>query len=405
MSERSVASYLSDPAFYADPYPLYRALRERDPVMFTDLRGGAWLFTSYEDVAAGLKHERLSNARAGGFLKALPPDTHAELQPLAETLSRWMLFYDPPNHTRLRKLMGHTFAQTSLDTLRPRVESAVHELLDAVEPAGHMDVLKDFAFQLPLLVIVDMLGVPRDKRDEFIVWSGDIGQLLGGATPTLEVARRAQRSVAAMTEYLRERAALRRRAPADDILTLLLQAEADGDKLTEDELYAQCVLFLFAGHETTRNLIGNGLYALLRHPEELEKLRRDPSLIKTAVEELLRYDSPVQMLSRVVTDDIEYKGRRIKKGQMAMLFMAAANRDPAEFPDPDRLDVARKASRHLSFAWGPHLCLGAGLARMEAQIAFSALLQRMPDLRLADEPPQFVMNLVLRGLQSLEVRF
>lgn len=406
MSDQGVVSILRDPAFYANPYGLYKQLRERDPVMLTELRGGTWFFTSYADVAAGLKLPELSNGRAGAFMTAMPPEARADLQPLADTLSRWMIFYDPPRHTRIRKLMGKAFTQSSIDSLRARIERVTNELLDAVQPSGRMDVIRDLAFELPLRVIIELLGVPSDKRADFIVWSGNMGDLLGGAVPTLDLAQRTQKSVGDMTEYLREQVKNRRQKPADDILTTLISAEEDGETLTEEELYAQCVLLLFAGHETTRNLIGNGLYALLKNPDELERLKADRSLMKGAVEELLRYDTPVQMVSRVVTQDFEYAGRAIKKGQFAMMCMGSANRDPAMFPEPDRLDIGRKDIKHLSFANGPHVCIGAQLARLEGQIAFTALLDRMPNLRLADgASPEFVTNLVLRGLKSLPVVF
>jgi hypothetical protein len=405
MAEKAVLAHLSDPAFYANPYPLYKELRERDPVMLTELRGGSWFFTSYPDVVAGLKHEALSNARAGGFMKMLPPEARDEFIPLAETLSRWMLFYDPPRHTHIRKLMAKAFTQASIESLRTRIERITTEILDAARPKGQMDIIKDLAYELPLRVIIELLGVPMDKRADFMVWSDDIGQILGGAVPTLELARKTQKSVMDMTDYLREQVKERRKRPEDDILTILIQAEEDGATLTEDELYAQCVLLLFAGHETTRNLIGNGLLALLRNPDELEKLKADPSLMKSAVEELLRYDSPVQMVSRIITQDFEYAGRQLKKGQFAMVFMGAANRDPAQFPDPDRLDITRKENRHFAFAYGPHICIGAQLARLEGQIAFSALLERMPNMKLAGEEPTFAVNLVLRGLKSLPVTF
>jgi hypothetical protein len=406
MLEARVLAALRDPAFYADPYPLYAELRARDPVMFfSEMRGGSWFFTGYADVAAGLKLPELSNARAGHFLKGLPPEERSEFAPLADTLSRWLLFYDPPRHTRIRKLMGKAFTPASVEALRRRIERIADEILDAVAPAGRMDVIKDLAFELPLRVIVDMLGVPAERRGDFAVWSGDIGRLLGGAVPTAELARAAARSVAAMTEFLRRHVAARRGQPADDILTLLITAEEDGETLTEDELYAQCVLLLFAGHETTRNLIGNGLLALLRHPDERARLAGDPSLMRGAVDELLRYDSPLQAMSRVVTRDCEYAGRRLRQGQMATLFLGAANRDPAQFAAPDRLDIARKDNRHLAFAHGPHHCLGAQLARLEASVAFAALLARMPDMRLVDDRPAYVANLKLRGLTSLPIAF
>lgn len=405
MTDASMLSRLGDPEFYANPYRLYAALREQDPVMLTPLRGGSWMITGYGDVAAGLKTEHLSNARAGAFMTMLPAESRDQFKPLAETLSRWALFYDPPRHTRVRKLMARAFAQISMDTHRARIERIVARLLDPMAKAGQMDVIKDFAYELPLMVIIEMLGVPMDKKAEFAVWSDDIGNILGGAAPTLELARKTQQSVMEMTELLRGLMALRRKDPRDDVVSTLAQAEEDGDMLTEEEILAQCVLLLFAGHETTRNLIGNGLYALLQHPDQLAALRSDPSLMKSAIEELLRFDSPVQMLSRLVPEDFEFAGKHIKKGQYAMLFIGAANRDPAEFTDPDRLDLARKEKVHLSFAQGPHVCIGAQIARLEGQIALTALLERMPEIRLAGETPRFAHNLVLRGLTSLPVAF
>lgn len=400
-----IEARLRDPAFIADPYALYAELRARDPVLFTEMRGGSWFFTSHADVAAGLKLPELSNARADHFLKGLQPDERAEFVPLVDALARWLLFYDPPRHTRIRRLMARVFTPAALESLRGRIEAITHALLDAVQPHGRMDVLPDLAFELPLRVIALMLGVPADRRAEFVRWSGDLARLLGGAVPTVALARQTARSVRDMTEYLRTHVRARRHAPADDILTLLIHAEEDGDTLTEDELYAQCVLLLFAGHETTRNLIGNGLLALLRHPHELERLRADPSLMRGAVEEVLRFDSPLQAISRVVVRDFEYRGRQLRAGQMATMFLGAANRDPAQFSEPDRLDITRKDNRHLAFAIGPHACLGAQLARIEAAIAFTAILARLPDLRLVEDQPQYVPNMKLRGLTSLRVAF
>ena len=405
MFEARILAALREPAFHADPYALYAEMRARDPVLYTDMRGGSWFFTSHADVAAGLKLPELSSARADHFLKGLPPDDRPEFEPLAMTLARWLLFYDPPRHTRIRKLMARAFTPASVESLRRRSEQITHELLDRVQPSGRMDVLHDLAYELPLRVILDMLGVPADKLSSFTTWSGDIARLLGGAVPTVELARRAARSVREMTDYLRDQVAARRKQPADDILTLLIAAEDDGETLTEDELHAQCVLLLFAGHETTRNLIGNGLLALLRHPDERARLTADPTLIKPAVEELLRYDSPLQAMSRVVTRDFEYAGRTLRRGQMATMFLGAANRDPAQFPEPDRLDITRKDNRHLAFAHGPHVCLGAQLARLEAAVAFTALLARLPGMRLAAERVDYLPNMKLRGLTALPITF
>lgn len=396
---------LSDPAFYANPYPAYARLREADPVMFSDLRGGSWIVTGYKDVAAGLNSVQLSNARSKGFLMMLPEGARDEFKPLAEALAGWALFQDPPRHTRIRRLMGKAFAQTSIDGYRERIEAVTARLLDGPASRGRMDVMAEFAYELPLLVIIELLGVPASKKKEFAIWSDDVAKLLGGAAPSAELARKTQNSVFEMTAFLEREVMDRRREPRNDILTALVQAEEDGDVLTEEEILAQCVLLLFAGHETTRNLIGNGLLALLEHPEQLERVRSDPPSTRNAVEELLRYDSPVQMLSRVVTQDFEFAGRQLKKGQFAMLFLGSANRDSAQFADPDRLDVTRKARGLLSFGAGPHTCLGAQIGRLEAQIAFTALLERCPDMKLDGPRPLFSANFVLRGLKTLPIIF
>jgi cytochrome P450 len=396
---------LANPAFYADPYSTYARLRETDPVMFSELRGGSWIVTGYKDVAAGLNSNHLSNARSRGFLMMLPPEARDEFKPLAEALSGWALFQDPPRHTRIRRLMAKAFAQTSIDGYRGRIEAVTARLLDGPASRGRMDVMAEFAYELPLLVIIELLGVPLGKKAEFAVWSDDVAKLLGGAAPSVELARKTQNSVAEMTTFLRAEMEDRRRSPRNDILTTLVRAEEEGDALTDEEILAQCVLLLFAGHETTRNLIGNGLLALLENPDELERVRKDPPSTRNAIEELLRYDSPVQMLSRVVMQDFEFAGRELKKGQFAMLFLGSANRDGAQFPDPDRLDVSRKARGHLSFGGGPHICLGAQIGRLEAQIAFTALLERFPDLKLEGARPTFAANFVLRGLKSLPITF
>jgi cytochrome P450 len=404
MADPGLLAKLNDPAFYANPYGVYKTMRDTDRVLLTPLRGGSWFITGYAEVAAGLKCEQFSNARAGAFMTMLPAEVRDEFKPLAATLSKWALFLDAPRHTYVRKLMARAFSQISQETHRLRIERVVQQLLDTAAERGEMDVIKDFAYPLPLMVIVEMLGVPMEKKSDFARWSDDIGTLLGGAAPTLEQARKTQRSVVEMTELLRGILAERRTDPREDILTTLVQAEEDGDKLDEDEILAQCVLLLFAGHETTRNLIGNGLNALLENPDELARLRRDPSLVKLGIEEMLRYDSPIQMLSRLVKDDVEFAGRQIKKGQYAMLFIGAGNRDPSDFTDPDRLDLSRKEKPHLSFAPGPHLCIGAQIGRLEAQIAFNALLDRFSHIQHAGDKPKYGMNLVLRGLGSFPVQ-
>lgn len=397
-------SLLFRPQFYADPYVHYRALREARPVLFTPLRGGSWILTSYASVASALRDERLSNARVGALMAPLLARHADELERLGEALSGWLLHLDGDRHGRLRRLLGRAFAQSSIDLLRHRVRAVVDRVLDPIVERGRMDLIHDFAYELPLRVIMELLGLPDALRPGLLALSNDLAVLLSGTKPTVELARRALAGLDEMTEALRPEVARRRSAPGNDILSALVSAEENGDVLGEGEVYNQVLAIMFAGHETTRNLIGNGAHALLRNPEQWERLRRDPTLLRPAVEELLRYDSPIQMVGRVAREDLEHEGHTLKRGQIVMCFIGAANRDPAVFPDPDRLDLTRPDNRHLSFGPGPHVCLGAGIARLECQVALTALLERAPGLRL-DREPEYAMNLSLRGLKALPVSF
>ncbi|MGE3803887.1 MAG: cytochrome P450, partial [Gemmataceae bacterium] len=329
------------------------------------------------------------------------------LEAFFEYVSNRMLFTDPPKHTRLRGLVKKAFTPPAIGALRPHIQELVDGFLNAVQPHGRMDVMADLAFPLPATVIAGMLGLPAEDRvqmkhwsDELLVYfSADPGQV------TPESYQQATRSLAAMTEYFRKIFAERRVQPRDDLLTALQQVEAAGDRLNAIELYANTNLLLTAGHETTTSLIGNGVLALLKHPEQLQKLRDDPTLIPHAIEEFIRYDGPVQFTHRVAAEDIEMGGKVIRKGQFIYLLLAAANRDPEHFPDPDRLDVTRPHNKHLGFGMGAHFCLGAPLARLETQIAFTTLLERFPALKLATEQPRYRDNFNLHGLVELPVTF
>jgi len=318
-----------------------------------------------------------------------------------------MLDRDPPDHTRLRGLVNKAFTPRVVEGLRPHIQKIVDGLLARVEGAGTMDLIEEFAYPLPVTVICQMLGVPVEDRERFKQWGLDIARGLDAILlpPDSDVARRSVAARHALADYFRALIAERRAAPRGDMLSDLIAAEEAGDKLSEDELLATCILLLVAGHETTVNLIGNGTLALLRHPDQLRRLREDPGLIGSAVEELLRYDGPVQRTARIPSADVRFDGLTIGKGEMVMPFIGAADRDPAQFPDPDRLDITRTDNRHIAFGWGIHFCLGAPLARVEGQIAIGTLVQRLPRLALATDRPEYRQSLTLRGLTTLPVGF
>jgi len=387
-----------DPEFVADPYPTYRRLRAEDPVHRSPL--GFWVLTRYEDVVGVLRDSRLAK-------EAIATYVAARFNIPVPGLGLSMLDRDPPDHTRLRGLVSKAFTPRVVEVLRPRIQALVDELLDRVEGNASMDLIEDFAYPLPVTVICEMLGVPVEDRERFKQWGLDIARGLDSIMlpPDSEVARRSMAARNGLSDYFRELIALRRARPRADMLSDLIAAEEAGDKLTESELLATCILLLVAGHETTVNLIGNGTLALLRHPEELRRLREDPGLIVTAVEELLRYDGPVQRTARIPSEDVTIGGRTIPKGDMVMPFIGAADRDPAQFPDPERLDITRTENRHIAFGWGIHFCLGAPLARVEGQIAINTLVSRLPKLALATDRPEFRQSLTLRGLTSLPVAF
>jgi cytochrome P450 len=388
-----------DPEFVADPYPMYHRLRAEDPVHHSPL--GFWVLTRYADVMAMLRDPRLIKEPIAAFVAArfgmaVPPG-----------LGLSMLDRDPPDHTRLRGLVSKAFTPRALEKLRPGIQQIVDALLDQVAGRGSMDLIEEFAYPLPVRVICEMLGVPVQDHERFKAWGLDIARGLDAIMlpPDSEVGQRSVSGRRALAEYFRELIAERRAAPRDDMLSALIAAEEAGDTLNEEELLATCILLLVAGHETTVNLIGNGTLALLRHPAELRKLRDHPGLIGSAVEELLRFDGPVQRTARIPSEDITIGGQTIGKGELVMPFLGAADRDPAQFPDPDRLDLTRTDNRHIAFGMGIHFCLGAPLARMEGQIAINTLLARLPRLTLATDRPRFRQSLTLRGLQALPVSF
>jgi cytochrome P450 len=392
------------PEIAADPYPLYHRLRSDDPVRW-DAPLNAWVVTRYADVQSALGDARLSAERITLSTEWLPEAMRETLGPVFRALSRQMLFLDPPDHTRLRGLVNKAFTPRVVQGIRPRIQAIVDDLLDAVQPAGRMDVIQDFAYPLPAIVIAEMLGVPPEDRDQFRVWSDDFGALIGRSDLTLDGATRALRGVAEFMDYFRDIVARRRASPRDDLMQALIAAEDRGDALTEEELLANCVLLLAAGHGTTTHLIGNGLLALLRNPDQLRNLRDDPTSIAAAVTEFLRYDSPVQATGRVAAQELPIGARRVGVGEGVILCLGAANRDPEQFADPDRLDISRRENRPIAFGHGIHFCLGAPLARIEAQITFATLLRRLPALRLETDALEWEPSLSFRGLARLPVAF
>jgi hypothetical protein len=288
--------------------------------------------------------------------------------------------------------------------MRPHIQEIVNQLLDKVEGAGVMDVIADLAYPLPIIVIAELLGVQLEDRNRLKQWSFTIARTLEPLM-TLDVFDHVNENIMSFTEYLRDLVAERRKNPKSDLISALIAARDQGDRLSEDELIATCIFLFAAGHETTSNLIGNGLLALLRHPDQMEKLKQEPTLIPSCVEELLRYDSPVQLWWRTALEDIEIGSKTIRKGQLAMVYLGAANREPAQFSDPDQLDITRCENRHIAFSYGIHSCLGAALARVEGQIAFNTLLQRMPELKLQSNTLQWRETISLRGLKALPIAF
>jgi cytochrome P450 len=388
------------PEVIADPYPMYRELRERDPVHWSDrLRG--WVLTRYPDVRAMLHDKRMSSDRITPFLARLSAPLRDGLADVADVLGAYMNFSDPPSHTRMRALVGKAFTSRSIGGLEPRITAMVDQLLD--RPRDEIDLIADLAAPLPLMVIGEMLGVPPADHDRLRRWSHNVAALIGGALATKDKLPRAMQSLREILEYFRPLIADRRARPHDDLLGLLVSASERGDALAEHELLATCILLLGAGHETTTNLIGNGMLALLRHPAQLAKLAGDPGLIETAVEELLRYDSPNQNQGRVASEDVELGGRVIRRGDIVHCMVNAANRDPEVFERPDELDITRADNRHVSFGHGIHFCIGAPLARLETRIAITGLLARYPRLRLARDTLVWSDSLTFRGVKALPV--
>jgi len=393
--------HLLDPEILADPYPLYRRLRSEDPVHW-DPYLHAWVVTRYADVVTVLQRFSADRTPTPERLASMGME---QLSPIARVMVKQMLFLDPPQHNRIRGLAAVAFTPRRVEQLRSRIQEITEELIDRVEAQGEIEIMETLANPLPAIVTAGLLGVPARDHNRLKNWSQDFAEVLGNFQHNPDRASRVLSSLEEMTAYFRD--AVRREAgePTEGLVNALTTAEVDGDRLTEEEVIANVIVTMVGGQETTTNLIGNGLLTLLRHPDELERLRADPSLIPSAVEELLRYESPSQHTARLAPNDIEVGGQVIRERQAVIAVMGAANRDPERFSDPDRLDLAREDNRHLAFGWASHFCFGAPLARIEGQIAFATMLRRLPGLRLLPGPITWRQNLGLRGLTALRVAF
>lgn len=393
--------HLLDPQVLANPYPLYQRLRSEDPVHWDPFLH-AWVVTRYEDVTRVLHDFSALRTPTPGQLNAMGL---SNLSPIAEVMVRLMLFMDGAAHTRLRGLCSQAFTPARVESLRAHIQEIADRLLDSVLPTGEMELISDFAAPLPSIVTAELLGVPTSDHRQLKKWSGDFAEMLGNFQHNPNRANHALNAINEMTSYFHSAIRQQRVRPREGLVHSLLAAEVNGDRLTDNEIVANLIVTMVGGQETTMNLIGNGILTLLRNPAVLEDLRRDMSLIPSAVEELLRYESPSQHTARLAPDDIELGSKTIRKRQAVIAVIGAANRDPERFPDPDRLDIRRKENRHVAFGFAAHFCFGAPLARLEGQIAFATILRRLNRLELKPGLLTWRENLGLRGLTALPLSF
>jgi cytochrome P450 len=393
----------NDPAVLADPFPLYARMRDEDPAHWSP-RLKAWVLTRYEDVKRVCLDSTMSSDRLRPFFATLPPAEASKVAELARYLTLWMVFRDPPEHTRLRRLAAKVFHVRSINALRPNIERLTQWLLDSLAGKEEFDFIGEFAMPLPALVIMDMLGAPREELTRLKRLSDEMALFIGSARDAPEKYERAGAATREMADLFRELITARRAAPQRDLLSELVALDDGGDRLSDDELVATCILLLFAGHETTTHHLANGLRALLRFPEQMEKLRANPALAPAAVEELLRYDGPIGAQVRIVQEPHTLHGKPLKPGERVFLLMNAANRDPRAYEAPDHVDLARNGVPHLTFGFGAHICLGFPLARLEGQVALPAVLARWRRLELAGAEPEWMDSMVLRGMKTLPLR-
>ncbi len=392
-----------NPAVMADPFPAYARLQAEDPVHWSPVLK-SWVVTRYADVRSILLHDAMSVSKLDAFYKSLPADDAVRMRDIVHYLNLWVAFQDPPQHTRMRMILRKAFMASSFNSMENDITSIVDQMLDDLSARDRIDFIADFALLVPAYVIMDLLGVPRAMLPEIKAWADDMAVFIAGARNADDKYTRAERGCKNMAAYFRELIDKRRKNADSGFLTDLINADDGGDKLTDDELIATCILVLFAGHETTTNLIGNSLLTLLRHPESLAEFKSNPELTNSACEELMRYDGPSNGIVRTVTTDHQLAGKTLKAGDRVYVMLNAANRDPAVFDQPDSIDLSRKPNRHLVFGTGIHTCLGVQLARQEGRIALRSFIDRFPDVSLIDsEPPEWQDAMVPRGTKSMPV--
>lgn len=402
----SVSIDFSDPVIQADPYSIYAGLRRDNPVVWNER---TWLISRYGDITTLLADPRMSSARTDQTFAVLPPDVQEEMTPMRTIMTSRMLLSDPPKHTRLKNIVNKAFTPRMIESRRERIQQICHMFIDRVADKGQMDVMEDIASPLPGWAIADILGIPADEQGFFTRWARDQVRIYdrAGVSPAdrVNVMRQGQASMLEMRAYLEGVINARRAEPRDDLISELLAAESEGDRLSQDELFAMCVALLVGGNNSTAHLIGNAVLTLIRHPEALAQILADPALIRPAVEEVMRYESPVQATSRIVKEDMEFLGQQFAAGQGIVVLFGSANRDPDQFSDPDRFDITRQPNRHLTFAHGPHFCLGASIARTVAQVGILATIQRCADMKLQDERIEWLEGFAFRGPKTLNVTF
>ena len=393
-----------DPAILANPYGLFDQMRAEDPVHWSP-RLKSWVLTRYDDIKrVCLEPQRMSSDRLRPFFASIPSEEAKKIGDIMRYLSLWMVFKDAPEHTRLRKLTAKVFHNKSMQAMRPQVEEIAEWLLERLSGQDEFDFIGGFAGPLPCLVIMAMLGVPREDLAKVKRMSDEIALFIGSSRTSSEKYDTAEAATHEMAAYFRHHIEKRRAQPAKDLISELLAINENGDTLSDDELIATCILLLFAGHETTTNHIANGMLSLTRFPGEMEKLRANPALAASAVEELLRYDGPSGAQVRIVAQTHELRGKQLKEGERVFMMLNAANRDAAAYPDPHRLDLERDGVPHLTFGFGLHICLGFPLARLEGQVAFQALLRHYRSIKATGPEPEWINSLVFRGMKALPVR-
>jgi len=391
------------PVVRADPYPSYARLRTEEPVHWhPELR--CWFVTRYEDVAAALSGPSMSPDRLTPFYAALPSQTQGTLAEMMRYLNLWMIFRDPPDHTRLRVLVNKAFLPGTILGFKSRIEAIIDRLLNNLARKSETDLVADFTMPLPALVIMAMMGVPEDRLYHVKAWSDDIMLFIGTARATQDKYTRARRGAVEMAALFRDEIKKRRAAPSVDLLSRLIAARDEEDRLSEDELVATAMLLLFAGHETTTNLLSTAMLTMMRNPEQRARLAANREMASTAVEEFLRYEAPTNAMGRIVRTTHEVRGVTLVEGDRLFAIINAANRDETQFPEANKVDVSRQPNRHLTFGLGTHFCLGAQLARLEARLALPALIERFPNMSPGSSPPVWLDSLVMRGLKSLPIR-